>query len=144
YHFSDAIVSTKVCEISSHNSEFLYFSGQVMILSCRILLNYNVYSFINVHALKIIFHTCKSVGFYEGFRQKNISQHLVVCVKTQVYSKPHNSFTRIDFRQMQREAIETIIASKDSLVLLPTGSVVITPLLSLLSDQVQLLYELEN
>ena len=59
---------------------------------------------------------------------------------------------------MQSEAIETIVANKDSLVLLPTGSgktvcyaipallmpgitVVITPLLSLLSDQVNKLRE---
>jgi bloom syndrome protein len=70
----------------------------------------------------------------------------------------HKIFGFSDFRQMQREAIETIIASKDSLVLLPTGSgktvcyavpallmsgvtVVITPLLSLLSDQVNKLRE---
>ena len=64
-----------------------------------------------------------------------------------------NVFGLSQFRPKQREAIEAIIHGKDSLVLLPTGSgkticyavpavilpgvtVVITPLLALLSDQV--------
>ncbi|CAB3982694.1 Hypothetical predicted protein [Paramuricea clavata] len=71
----------------------------------------------DIKARKSIFQTAQLLYKNVQYLLMNSNYHLVM-QKIVL----HKIFGYSDFRQMQREAIETIIASKDSLVLLPTGS----------------------